>query len=195
MQITIDDDPLGNDFSGSVTLGNGTTTLDNGLLTLTQTLVPEGPNAEWLILNYQATGGGLIGGDSGGYWDYDATAQTDGPTFLTSYFLNWTLNGSFFDSITPFGGLGNIATDPLNPSLGNVFTGGPFGPGTSWDLLAEVSPYSYALDGGIDVSTANGFVVAGLVTSAAVPEPSSLALMGIATAGGLIAMKCRRRGR
>ena len=94
MAITVDDSPLGTNFTQNVTLGNGATTLDHGELTLTQTLIPAGGGAEWLILDYQATGSGLIGGNANINWEYEATAQTAGSTDFDAWFFNWTVNGA-----------------------------------------------------------------------------------------------------
>jgi hypothetical protein len=187
----VSDDPLGNSFTQNVTLGNGTTTIDNGALTLTQTLVPTGANAEWLVLDYQATGVGLIGGNPNITQSYSATGATSSLTVLSQFFFNWTVNGALINSITNGVFPETIEADPINPSLGNVFSysgGGTDGnaPAMSWNLYDYVSPYSKIDGAGVDVGTATGFVFAGLVTNTSVPEPSSLVLAGIASVAVMI---------
>jgi PEP-CTERM motif len=196
--ISVQDSPLGTSFTQTVTLGAPSTVLDQGELTLTQTLVPAGPGSEWLVLNYQATGSYLIGGDPGINWEYEATGQTTSPTNLTLQFFNWTVNGSFINTINSSVWGQPIVADPLNPSLGNVFliTGAGVDPSTaqtSWPVFAQIDPYSLNDSGGDDTSTANGFVFAAMVTDATVPEPSSFMLASIASVAIAIGMSRRRR--
>jgi hypothetical protein len=197
MKLSVQDSPLGSGFTQNVTLGPGTTTLDKGELTLTQSVVIAGPTSEWLVLDYQATGTGLIGANPNINWEYSALAQAT-TSNLTNWFFNWTVNGQFFNSITDNGPWSGVEPDPINPSLGNVFSySGSFPAGTSWDLFAQVSPYSYNGDSGVDVSTANGFVFAGLIANTSVPEPSSLCLGAvaclIATLGAISRRNCGTR--
>ena len=91
---------------------------------------------------------------------------------------------------------GPIEPDPVNPSLGDVFSY-KFSPplmGTSWNLFAQIYPYSYDGDSGINVSTANGFVFGALISNA-VPEPSSLALGVLASVSVAIGTWRGRRDR
>ncbi len=104
------------------------------------------------------------------------------------------MNGSFINSITTGGFWWGIGPDPINPGLGNVYNWtDTFPPATSWNLFAQIYPWSANANAGIDVSTANGFVFGGLVTNVSVPEPSSLVLCGIASVAGAAGMRYRRR--
>jgi hypothetical protein len=189
MTISVDDSPLGTSFSQNVTLGPGTTVLDQGELTLTQTLVSVSPGTQWIVLDYQATGGRLIGADPNINWEYSAIGKCT-PSIGAQWFFNWTIDGSFINSINEGGPWAEVGPDPINPALGNVFNYmGPLPAAGSFDMYAQIYPYSYNGASGVDISKANGFIFGGLITAAPVPEPSTLALCGI---GGIV-LACAAR--
>ena len=197
ISVTVTDSPLGTTFSQDVTLGAGTTVLDHGELTLTQTIIQAGSDAQWLILDFEATGGKPLAGDINADWEIDAFAPVSAPGSVSAWFGDWSVNGVLFNATTGFGGLIS-QPNPLGSNPANVFgvTGEPFPVTTTFESVTAVSPYSYISAAGMDPGTVNGFTMGSLLTPASVPEPSSLALATIgALALGGVAVGQRRQGR
>jgi hypothetical protein len=192
--VTVDDSPNSDNFTQTVTLGAGMTTLDQGEMTLAQTVVSTGPGVQWLVLDFEATGGSLLAGNLSGDWAIDADPALSSPSGFTGVFGYWSVNGVQSSSIAPFanGFLTQIETDPLNSNISPVY-GEEFGSAivsgtTSLPLdLLFLDPYSsFISEGGMNPNAINGFVIGIQVTNSAVPEPSSLCLgaLGAVVAGG-----------
>ncbi len=200
LTISVDDSPIGTNFSQNVTLGPGMTTLDQGEMTLTQTLAPSGPNAQWLVLDLEATGGRLLAGNLSGFWSIGADTSLSAPGGFTGVFAYWSVNGVPTNPINPWGSgfIEDVGTNPVDPSLNPVFGAifsHPIASGTtslSLPDLVLVSPYSHISAGGMNRNAVNGFVIGLQVTnsSISVPEPSSLYLGAI---GAVIAAAVRKR--
>ena len=200
--VTVDDSPISTDFTQTVTLGAGMTTLDQGEMTLAQTVVSTGPGVQWLVLDFQATGGRLLAGNLNGNWAIDANPALSSPSGFTGVFGYWSINGAPSNPISPFanGFLTKVETDPLDPSISPVY-GEEFGSAivsgtTSLPLnLLFLDPYSdFINQGGMNPNLINGFVIGIQVTNSAVPEPSSLCLgaIGAVVAGGAAVARRRR---
>ena len=206
LTVAVDDSAIGTNFSQTVTLGPGTTTLTGEMMTLGQSLVTTGPNTQWLVLDFEATGGHLLAGNLSGFWSIGADAALAAPGGFTGVFGYWSVNGAPTNPINPWGSgfIDFVETDPLNPSIKPVF-GYEFGHAiasgtTVIDLpnLTLVSPYSHISAGGMNPNAVNGFVIGLEVTNTqSVPEPSSLCLgaIGAALAGGAALSRRRTRSR
>jgi len=206
LTVSVDDSPIGTNFTQTVTLGTGMTTLDQGEMTLTQSLFSSGSNPQWLVLDFEATGGRLIAGNLSGTWMIGADTALSAPGGFTGVFSYWSVNGAPTNPITPIGvGFTSfVGTNPVDPSLSpvyvQIFPGSikNSDPNTNLLELPDLllfSPYSlFVSRGGMDVNADNGFVIGLQVTNSSVPEPSSLCLgaIGAAVAGG-VALGWRRR--
>jgi hypothetical protein len=142
-------------------------------------------------------GGRLLAGDPSAGWEIDAVAPANSPGQVTAWFSDWSVDGTMLNATSGFGGL-IIQPNPLGSNPANVFgvNSLPIPVTTGFDSLTSVSPYSYISAGGMDPTTVNGFVMGSLLTTASVPEPSSLTLAAI---GALIlggaAIRRQREGR
>jgi hypothetical protein len=205
LTVSVDDSPIGTNFSQNVTLSPGMTTLDQGEMTLTQSLFTTGPNTQWLVLDLEATGGRLLAGNLSGFWEISADAALSSPGGFTGVFGYWSVNGAPTNPINPWGSgfITDVEADPLNPSISPVF-GAEFAnaiaTGTTvlnLPQLIVVSPYSHISAGGMNPNAVNGFVIGLQVTNSAVPEPSSLCLGLIAAAifGGPALARRKRQSR
>jgi hypothetical protein len=179
--VTVNDSPLGDNFNQGVTLAPGTTTLETGM-TLTQTIIPVNASSQWLVLDFEATNGGLLAGNPTGAWQIQAGGIPTTPAYLTGVFFDFTVNEVPTNPISTFPGFFSpIETNPINPALGDVYgsftppSGPPF---TGWYAFAAWAPYNGISAGGMDTNAVNGFTLA-LLEVDAVPEPSSLCLVAI----------------
>jgi hypothetical protein len=189
-------------YSQNVTVDAATHLVDSGQLSLTLTVVPDGPNAEWDVFQFRTTNGGPLAENLNALWRLDMTSLPfNQAVVFNGFFGQWNVNGAAVNPLFPFSGLNTINPNPTNLLPGPVY-GGVVGapivpPGTTFNLpnLIFVSPYSFVSAGGINPSTANGFN-AGLhftaVNPTAVPEPGSLSLLGV---GGLGLLGWWRRKR
>lgn len=180
-----------NNFSQSVTLTPGTTTIDGGLLTLTQSLYTVGGD-QWLILNFQATGG-IMAGNVNNYWQLGAdNVPLDSPGYFIGGLVYFTVNGAAVEPISPFASnFTTIGPDPLDSSVGNVYLF-QFSVSllTSLNAVTTMSPYNLIEQGGMNPSLVNGYVEGIEIQPGVVPEPGSMALLGL----GVAILAAYRRG-
>jgi hypothetical protein len=179
--VDVTNDPLGNNFSGTVPLTGGPTTIDHGLLTVSETITPVNASTAWIEFDFNATGNVLVGKPSNNWEIKVSNIQTTAPTTLTSFFGFFDVNG--VSTPFPFGGT-TITTNPLT-GVGNVYLGvvhPPYTYSTSQSLFANIDPFNQGPTnfGTNSSNTPSGFSIAGEYVLqpgvASVPEPSSLAL-------------------
>lgn len=155
-----------NDFGPeTVTLGQ-TTTISSGRLALSETVVPDGPNAAWAIFNFSTTDGGPLAGDFGSLWGISINdVRMTHFVNIDDAFMYWTENGNAFSPLDLWGNVTKIGPNPIDPQLGPVFFLPASGTGTSLDGHISVTPYDFLFSVGIDLITADGFHFAVHVTS------------------------------
>jgi hypothetical protein len=188
------------DFTQNVTLNGTLQTIDSGLLTFQDTIISAGPNADWLVFDFETTSGGSIAGNINGYWSIQINnIQFTQPIDWTANPDCWTHNEVGFSPLNPFGGFSNVEPNPFDPSFGPVYgTTFNYGPVTTLNNSAFVTPFTFVGAGGIDPNAANGWHFGMLIQAAnpaTTPEPGDLALLvGAGLSGaGLIARRRLRR--
>jgi hypothetical protein len=183
----------GNFGPETVTLDQTAKAIEGGLLTLSETITPTGPNAAWIQFNFASSSGGPLAADLNSNWQ---VVLDDIPfsqeVLFDNAFIYWTANGTAFSPITPFGDVTEIAPDPIDPSVGPVFflpaASGEF---TSLLVNADVNPYSFLGNVGVDPLAANDFHFAIHVTG--VPAPPSWILFAIGSGLFGLVLGARRR--
>lgn len=166
-------------------------------LTVTETLYFEAPNSQWIDLYFETINGGPIAGNINASWQINVSGlDVTVPALGTGFYNYWTVNDVPVNPIFPFGAIGGVAPIPTNPGAGPAYTATgfpPYGPLSEFATFLFVNPYSFASNGGIPVSTANGFHMGVRIQETGVPEPSTIA----AAIGGmlLVAGAARRRTR
>ena len=189
------------DFSESVAVSSLPTLINSGKLSLRTTVFADGPNAEWVDFSYSTTNGGPLASNLNGNWDVEqGNLHMTQPTLFDGIYQYWTIDGVAVNPIHPFGGgsLSNVTPNPVNPLIGPVYSlsFAPIGPLTLFGNIGIFSdPYSFISAGGIDPTKANDFhygVHLSAANPTAVPEPSSLTLLGLGGLG-VIAWSRRRK--
>lgn len=208
MSVTVDDTPVGSDFTGNFTVQSGvgnTTALPSLDMTLTESLYTTAPGTQWLVLDFEATGGKLLAGNLDGFWEVGATLPLASPSGFTGVFGYWSVNGVPSSPINGFvGGFLDYPnqTDPVNPSIYPVYAlifPSAIASGTTSLPLSSLlyfSDYSYYLSqGGMNPNAVNSFVIGMEVSNTSVPEPSSLCLAAAAAAvtGGFALVRRKAR--
>jgi len=171
----------------------GSTTVDGGALTLTTSIVSGPGSSEWAVFNFQTSSGGSIAGNQSLDWALDVNGiPLTQPGVITHFFLDWGTNGTLANPTSQAGGNLPLETNPITGS-GTVF-GENFNipVTTTIDLSSGADPFNGFLSStGIDPTGVNEIEIGVLVAPSAVPEPASLALLGVGVAG-LGAMRRRR---
>ena len=202
LSVTVDDTPVGTNYSGNVTLQPGTTTLPGIDMTLSQTIYTINSTTQWLVLDFEATNGKLLAGNLGGFWDIGTTLPLATPSGFTGVFGYFSVNGAPTNPINGFGSgfIADVGTDPVNSSIRPVYVQASFPSplvvGTSslaLPNLIEIGPYSGISAGGMNPNAVNGFVMGLKVTASAVPEPSSICLAATAAMAVGASSLMRRR--
>jgi hypothetical protein len=175
------------DSSTTATLDLTTKTVNTNL-TVTEQIFPDGPNSQWIDFNFKTIDGGPLASNFGSNWQININGvEVAAPSLGSGFYFYWTVNDAPVASIVPFGSFGGVAPIPTDPSAGSAYVVDgfpPFGPQSSFDAFAFVSPYSFIGSGGMDPATANGFHVGIRETNAqSVPEPTSLSLGGFGVLG------------
>ncbi|HUO31225.1 MAG TPA: hypothetical protein VMU80_18520 [Bryobacteraceae bacterium] len=162
-------------FTANTTFSSTPVLVDNGAVKIWQQQVPTSSTSEWDLFYMQTTNGGPIAGDINADWqiviNYTLSAAVD----FDQVVQQWTVNGTAVGPLT--NGIGTIccaaATNPILPGWSYYNSGfeGPLPAGvqTNWRQI-YVDPYNYVTSGGIDPSTANGFIF-GLHFSLQQPAP------------------------
>jgi uncharacterized protein (TIGR03437 family) len=178
-------------FSQSTTFSSTPVQVDNGSLTIWQQQVPTGSNGEWDIFYMKTTNGGPLAGNLGGYWEILIDFTLTAAAYFDHVFMQWQVNGS---PVSPLSnGVGTICCAVTSTPLSNILPGpayynsgfsvgypaGQFSKtyGSKWQQV-YATPYTIVGNGGINPSSANGFVFALHWTLQAPPNITSVISAG-----------------
>jgi hypothetical protein len=189
--MSVDNDPVGAFFNGSVTpsLG-GQVVFDNGRLTLSESITQVNANSAWAVFHVNATNGQALVGNPAAHFNITISGIQTNPATLFSFFAGFDVNGvddPFPFSTTTIGpnpitGTGSVANGVIPPANYSFIT--------SQQLYADLNPYDQGPKnfGNSPENTPTGFTIGGLyqLQTSAVPEPSSLTLVGVGVAGAVL---------
>jgi uncharacterized protein (TIGR03437 family) len=152
-------------YSATTTFGSAHVSVDNGAVKIWQEQVATAANAEWDVFYTQTTGGGPLAGNINAYWNILMNYTLSAPAIFDAVVQQWTVNGTPVSPLT--NGIGSICcaatSNPILPGASYYNSGfsGPLPAGvqTNWQQI-YVTPYSLVSNGGINPSTANGFIFA-----------------------------------
>lgn len=174
-----------------------TTKLLSSNLTITEKLFADGPDSQWIELEFRTVNGGALAANLNGNWRFDVSGiDVDTPSLGSGFYYYWSDNGTPFSAINNFGGFGGIAPIPTNPSAGPAYTAIGFPPFSAPDFgaFAFVNPYNFISVGGMNPNTADGFHIGIRITNAnpTIPEPTSLSVLSLGTLA-MVSFGWRRR--
>jgi hypothetical protein len=188
--LSIDNDPLGNNFTASIPYSTTPTTTDSGILQISELIDPVNASTVWIQFTLSTTTGAPLVGQPGSYWQsFIENITTTAPTTLTAFFTTFVQADG---TVTPFpfdtGTI--IPNNPIPGQVGPVLYGtASQGPLTSQYLYAEMYPFNqdptdFGSPGGLPVPTT--WIIGGEFQLTSVPEPagSVLLLLGVVGAGG-----------
>ncbi len=181
------------DFSAeTATLGTPTITA-GGQLSVGESFTPVGATQEWVVFDFASVGGNPVIGPPALNFSMSIDGfQTTGPAVLSDPFAYFTFLGTPFEPLTPASGFG-VETNPIT-GTGDVldFVGfSPGAPSSTFHLDILSDPAAFLTTVGVDPAMATDFHFGALLTLTPVPEPDSLAILGI----GLFGFAALRLGR
>jgi hypothetical protein len=186
-------------FTQNVTFdGTGVNkSIDGGKLLINEQVSPTGTKGAWIVFNYSTSNGGPLAGDINGNWqaEVDSIPFTT-PVVFDGLFAGFSANGVPFSNVQA-GDFSGVETNPVTGNGEVLFDNiTPSSPLTSLDAFVFFNPYSVlGSDNNIDPNTANGHTFGVHVDlPSAVPEPSTLTLLGVGI-GGVFARAWRHRRR
>ena len=150
-------------YTATTTFSSTPVLVDNGAVKIWQEQTPTGPNSEWDVFYMQTADGGPLANNLNSLWEILLNYTLSAPADFDQVLQQWTVNGTAVGPLT--NGIGSIccaeATNPILPGwsyYGSGFSGAlSAGVQTNWRQI-YVTPYSLIQSGGIDPSTANGFI-------------------------------------
>jgi PEP-CTERM motif len=197
--ITVSGTNAPDTFTNTVLLTPGTQSLDNGALSLTTSFVPAGGGAEWLVLDWQTTGGGPFSQPN---LNFNLTASGIVAAQALTELAGFTQFGSNGTPLTPTSSVFGepIEANPIPGQTGEGFEVGvptttlPAGPIANF--FAFLDPFSQlAPELGNTNAPINDLLIAGEFEVAAVPEPSTWAMMILGFCGlGFMAYRRKPNG-
>ena len=123
------------DFSDTVTFNETTKSIDSGNLTMTETITQVNPTSQWVDFYVQTASGGPLASDQTADWSFAISGvQLSAPATDQYPFIYFTANGVPFSNLTAASGFG-VATNPMNPALGEVITFNGYTPGAPAHIL------------------------------------------------------------
>lgn len=182
-------------FDDTVNLTPGTTLLDGGAVSLTISIVSGGGSNEWLVFDYNTTGGGPLSGP-GDYWDvYETGLQAAEPVDFIAAYLEFLDNG-VVQTPTTCAVFGCPAANPVPGGTGTGWANGGYSYplGTTLPALGTyIDPWDYLDDTGINSGDVNGYEEALEFTPTGAPEPETWALMilGAGAVGAVLRQRLR----
>jgi len=150
-------------YTANTTFSSTPVMVDNGAVKIWQEQTPTGPNSEWDVFYMETTDGGPLANNVNSLWQILFNYTLSQAADFDQVFQQWWVNGTAVGPLT--NGIGSIccaqATNPIVPGwsyYGSGFSGAlAAGVQTNWKQI-YVTPYTLIENGGIDPSTANGFV-------------------------------------
>ncbi|MEO8660389.1 MAG: hypothetical protein ABI693_18110 [Bryobacteraceae bacterium] len=148
-------------YSADSTFGPTPVLVDNGAVTIWQEQVATSSRGEWEIFHMKTTNGGPLAANINANWgivlDYTTTAEVSFDAVVNQF----SVNGTPFSPLTNFGSICcAVASNPILPGAAYYNQGfnapQPAGVHAAWNQI-YINPYPFALQGGINTSTANEF--------------------------------------
>lgn len=169
-------------YSATTTFSSTPVLVDNGAVKIWQVQTATGPTSEWDVFYMQTTNGGPLAGNINANWNILINYTLTAPVYFDQVVQQWQVNGAPVSPLT--NGIGSICcastSNPVlpgpayyNSGFSSPIPAGLFSNSDGGNLWQQifVDPYSYVTSGGINPSTANGFVF-GLHFTKQTPMPA-----------------------
>ena len=156
-------------YSATTTFSSTPVLVDGGKVKIWQTQTPTSSTAEWDVFYMQTVDGGPLAGNTSAYWDILINYTLTAPVYFDQVVQQWQVNGTPVGPLT--NGIGSIccaaATNPIlpgwsyyNSGFSVAYPAGLFSNSDNGGLWRQifVQPYSLVSSGGVNASTANGFI-------------------------------------
>jgi hypothetical protein len=190
-------------FDRTVSLAPGTTLLDRGALSLTLSIVPSGRGSEWLVFDFNTTGGGPLSAPGDDWSVSQVGLDAAQPVYFNQGYYQFDQNGV---ALAPTSSIFSCCGVKNNPVPGQTGTGlgndhvlaVPYPAGPLPSYFASITPFSYLGTTGINYRDVNGYETALQFSpqTAVVPEPPTWVMMLLGFAGlGYAGYPSRKKSR